>query len=57
MTTRHKKPGRSQSNDAPPALFDHIFQRPDLLTWALTHRSLAYETNPDTLPDPAADNE
>jgi ribonuclease III len=57
MTTRHKKLGRSQSNDAPPALFDHIFQRPDLLTWALTHRSLAYETNPDTLPDPAADNE
>ena len=57
MTTRHKKPGRSQSNDASPALFDHIFQRPDLLTWALTHRSLAYETNPDTLPDPAADNE
>jgi ribonuclease-3 len=57
MTTRHKKPGRSQSNDAAPALFDHIFQRPDLLTWALTHRSLAYETNPETLPDPAADNE
>jgi len=57
MTTRHRKPGRSQSNDAPPALFDHLFQRPDLLTWALTHRSLAYETNPDTLPDPAADNE
>jgi ribonuclease-3 len=57
MTTRHKKPGRSQSNDAAPSLFDHIFQRPDLLTWALTHRSLAYETNPDTLPDPAADNE
>jgi ribonuclease III len=57
MTTRHKKPGRSQPNDAPPTLFDHIFQRPDLLTWALTHRSLAYETNPDTLPDPAADNE
>ncbi|MBB5343789.1 ribonuclease III [Tunturibacter empetritectus] len=57
MTTRHKKPGRSQSNAAPPALFDHIFQRPELLTWALTHRSLAYETNPETLPDPAADNE
>jgi ribonuclease-3 len=57
MTTRPRKPGRSQSNAAPPALFDHIFQRPDLLTWALTHRSLAYETNPETLPDPAADNE
>ena len=57
MTTRHRKPGRLQSNDAPPALFDHSFQRPDLLTWALTHRSLAYETNPETLPDPTADNE
>jgi ribonuclease III len=57
MTTRHKKPGRSHPNDAPLALFDHLFERPDLLTWALTHRSLAYETNPDTLPDPAADNE
>src|ERR1700744_6497679 len=57
MTTRHKKPGRSQPNDAPPALFDHEFKRPDLLTWALTHRSLACETNPETLPDPAADNE
>jgi len=57
MTTRQRKPGRSQSNEATPAIFDHIFQRPDLLTWALTHRSLAYETNPETLPDPAADNE
>jgi ribonuclease III len=57
MTTRQGKPGRSQSNVAPPALFDHIFQRPDLLTWALTHRSLSYETNPDALPDPASDNE
>ena len=57
MTTRQRKPGRFQSNEATPAIFDHIFQRPDLLTWALTHRSLAYETNPETLPDPAADNE
>ncbi|WP_158941554.1 ribonuclease III [Granulicella sp. S190] len=57
MTTRYRKTGRSHSNDAPPALFDHVFQRPNLLTWALTHRSLAYETNPETLPDPTADNE
>jgi ribonuclease-3 len=57
MTTRHRKSGRSQSNGALPRLFDHQFRRPDLLTWALTHRSLAYETNPETLPDPAADNE
>src|ERR1700729_1155316 len=57
MTTRHRKTGRSQSNAALSRLFDHQFKRPELLTWALTHRSLAYETNPDTLPDPAADNE
>jgi ribonuclease-3 len=39
------------------ALFDHTFKRPELLTWALTHRSLAYETGPETLPDPRSDNE
>jgi ribonuclease III len=64
MTTRHKKAGLSgkkaepSRKSAPPALlFEHVFNRPDLLTWALTHRSLAYETNPESLPDPAADNE
>jgi ribonuclease III len=58
MTTRHRKSGRSQPKDTPaPKLFDHKFERPELLTWALTHRSLAYETNPETLPDPASDNE
>jgi ribonuclease-3 len=57
MTTRHKKAGQSEKKSAPVELFDHRFQRPDLLTWALTHRSLAYETNPESLPDPTADNE
>jgi ribonuclease-3 len=57
MTTRHKKAAQSGKSDTPALLFDHLFQRPDLLTWALTHRSLAYETNPDSLPDPTADNE
>jgi ribonuclease III len=57
MTTRHKKAGQSKKNSAPAPLFDHRFQRPELLTWALTHRSLAYETNPESLPDPTADNE
>jgi ribonuclease-3 len=57
MTTRHKKAGQS-GNGSPSALLpDHVFERPELLTWALTHRSLAYETNPESLPDPAADNE
>jgi ribonuclease-3 len=58
MTTRQRKPGRVQPTDTPASnLFDHQFERPELLTWALTHRSLAYETNPETLPDPASDNE
>src|ERR1700722_19673049 len=57
MTAGQKKNGRAQSNEATPTFFDHAFQRPELLTWALTHRSLAYETKPETLPDPAADNE
>jgi ribonuclease-3 len=57
MTTRHKKAGQSEKKSPPASLFDHRFQRPDLLTWALTHRSLAYETTPESLPDPTADNE
>jgi ribonuclease III len=55
--TRHKKADESEKDDTPAPLFDHRFQRPNLLTWALTHRSLAYETNPESLPDPTADNE
>jgi ribonuclease-3 len=57
MTTRRKNSGRAQSDEASSSLFDHRFQRPDLLTWALTHRSLSYETNPETLPNPGSDNE
>src|SRR5580704_14847123 len=57
MTTRHKKAGQSEKKETLAPLFGHRFQRPELLTWALTHRSLAYETNPESLPDPTADNE
>lgn len=57
MTTRHKKAGQSEKKPTPAPLFDHPFKSPDLLTWALTHRSLAYETNPESLPNPTADNE
>jgi len=70
MTTRRKKPGRPQSSekaeDLPPQraslpgspeMFGHRFERPELLTWALTHRSLAYETNSEELQHPSADNE
>src|ERR1700745_248147 len=57
MTTRHKKAGQSEKKPIPAPLFDHQFKRPALLTWALTHRSLAYETNPEPLPNPPSDNE
>ncbi|MDQ2833831.1 MAG: ribonuclease III [Acidobacteriota bacterium] len=57
MTTRHKHEATQRIDQAAATLFGHIFQRPELLTWALTHRSLAYETNPESLPSPAADNE
>jgi len=57
MTTRHKKAAQSGKSSPSAPLLDHVFRRPELLTWALTHRSLAYETNPESLPDPAADNE
>jgi ribonuclease III len=37
--------------------FDYKFKQPDLLALALTHSSLAYERNPDRMPDPGSDNE
>ncbi len=57
MTTRRKKTVRPPSGSAMSSLFGYRFSRPELLTWALTHRSLAYETNPDALLDPGCDNE
>ncbi|HEU4635134.1 MAG TPA: ribonuclease III [Edaphobacter sp.] len=57
MPTRRRKTAREQSSETPTPPWDHHFQRPELLTLALTHRSLAYETNPETLLDPASDNE
>jgi ribonuclease-3 len=57
MTTRRKKTARPPAGQVVSTLFDHHFQQSDLLTWALTHRSLAYETNPETSPDPHSDNE
>ncbi|GGA78969.1 ribonuclease 3 [Edaphobacter acidisoli] len=55
MTTRRQKTGKAQSKHQ--EFFGYRFERPELLTWALTHRSLVYETKPETLPDPASDNE
>ncbi len=65
MTKRAGKTGRAPASQPPPAFFHHRFKRPELLVWALTHRSLSYETNPpkDSQPlagpaaDPSADNE
>jgi ribonuclease-3 len=57
MPTRRRKSAREQSNETLTPPWDHHFQRPELLTLALTHRSLAYETNPETLLDPSSDNE
>ncbi len=57
MTTRRRKPALAASSDSLPALFDHRFHQPELLTLALTHRSLAYEANPEAPPTPTGDNE
>jgi ribonuclease-3 len=54
---------RSIPKSAEPALstlerdLGHTFRNPALLERALTHRSLSYETNPESLTDPSADNE
>jgi ribonuclease-3 len=37
--------------------FDYKFKNPSLLTLALTHSSLAYESNAEGAPDPGSDNE
>ena len=57
MTTRRRKSARDSSSEPPPTLFKHRFRKPELLTLSLTHRSLAYETNPEALLNPTADNE
>ena len=57
MKARQGKIATSQPEQSSAALLGHVFQRPELLTWALTHRSLAYESNPETNPAPTADNE
>jgi ribonuclease III len=50
---------RSKSVPKPEPALDlgHTFHNPELLEQALTHRSLSYETNPESLADPRADNE
>lgn len=57
MSTRRRKSGHQGQSVPPAALFGYAFKRPDLVTWALTHRSLAYESAPDVVSHPNADNE
>lgn len=57
MTTRRTKSGQQKTRETDSDLFGYKFQKPELLRWALTHRSLAYETNSEELLNPAADNE
>ena len=65
MTKRPGKTGRAAASPTQPAFLHHRFKRPELLVWALTHRSLSYEINPpkDNQPlpgppaDPSTDNE
>jgi ribonuclease-3 len=53
-----KTPQRRTKPAPEPALdLGHTFKNPELLELALTHRSLSYETNPESLADPRADNE
>jgi ribonuclease III len=64
MTSKSLKNGRKPAIFPPPDIFHHRFQRPELLLWALTHRSLSYEANQAAegsdealVDDPSADNE
>ena len=57
MKTRRHRPEKGASSESFEKLLGHSFARPELATWALTHRSLSYETAPEVLADPASDNE
>lgn len=56
---RHSGAADRATSDVPPRadLFDYKFKDPALLTLALTHSSLAYERNPEHVPQPGSDNE
>jgi ribonuclease-3 len=58
-TSRPAPGGRSAAKaaDATGEAFGHSFKDESLLRRALTHRSLAYETDPESLADTQADNE
>lgn len=56
MTTRRAKAGKEQPDGSIAGVVEHTFRDPELLRWALTHRSLAFESGGDDA-DPKADNE
>jgi ribonuclease-3 len=56
MTRRPTKRVPEQGENV-SKLLGHTFAAPELLTRALTHRSLSSENTPESLSDPAADNE
>ena len=49
--------GRASSIPLDDRFFDYKFKNPDLLTLALTHSSLAYESSPERTHEPGSDNE
>lgn len=49
--------GIGSNAGAAELFFDYKFKDPKLLSLALTHSSLAYERNPERIPDPGSDNE
>ena len=51
------RPAGGQSNPPDEDFFGYNFRNPSLLSLALTHSSLAYESNPEGVRDPGGDNE
>lgn len=52
-----ERPPEKPVLDPAKRFFGYKFKDPKLLTLALTHSSLAYESNPDRTPEPGSDNE
>ena len=57
MTTRRAKRSGAKAERDPAEILGHVFQAPELLARALTHRSSLSDTSPEALGDPTADNE
>ena len=51
------RPSAEENAASSDRFFDYKFADPSLLTLALTHSSLAYESNPESVADPGSDNE